>query len=1513
MTFLSYAQNFEDVMLWRALGSIRRGFYIDVGAQHPDIDSVTRAFYDRGWSGINVEPVAAAAARLAAARPRDITLPVALGEAAGEADFFVVAGSGLSTLEPAALPAIAAAGFRADPTRVRVTTLAEICRAHAPDDIHFLKIDVEGGELAVLRGADFRLYRPWIVVVEATAPMSRTETSAAWEPILREAGYVCVYFDGLNRFYLAEERREELADAFRLPPNVFDDFLRVADTEWARRVAEAQAEAAGLRAAAREAGRAVALVQARGEETAELRRIILALHEEQAALRRETDAARAAAAAAEAAAQEAAGWVAAMRASTSWRLTAPLRLSASLVARRRAAPVPDTSQTLAEASLAEVPSLAEAPPLAEAPAPAPPDPPPAPAWVHASPPRGAASGGARRAVHQFHSGSATGDAITNAMLLTRAMLRQQGYASEIFVEHLDPLLAEELRPMAELPLHDDYVLILRHSLGYDAFDRIAALAAPKILLYHNITDPRLLAGAPVLQHYAHLGRAQLASLRGRVAGALADSEFNAIELRRLGFADAQACTLLFDLAALRARAAAKSSLLRTDAFTILFVGRIVASKAQDDLVAAYACFRRDFAAASRLVLVGRYAAEDAYHRGLRAAIAGAGLEGHVTLTGLVADDALHDWYGAADLYVSLSRHEGFAVPLVEAMAYDVPVLALPSGAIPYTLAGTGELLADAAPGHVAAAMAALAADPARRMAIAERQRRSLDRFALERQMPTLLGALARAGAAAPADRATQRATRAALDANLRVAIAGHVNKSYSLAVINRTLALAFEAERPGRVRLCPVEGAPTDDLSEVPEAIRPEIARLAARAAPLSGPELVISQHYPVHVPDARGDVAVAMVFWEESRLPEATIRTLAENFAAVLAPSRFVAKVLVDSGLPIPVRMVGFAPDLDMFRALERPEKRPEGAVFTFLHVSSGFPRKGVDVLLAAFARAFTAADRVRLVVKVFPNPHNDIAAQIARLRAAAPDLAEIALIDRDLPGAELLELYRGADAMVLPSRGEGFNIPAAEAMAAGIPLIVTGFGGHMDFCGPDNARLLAFRFAASASHLATPHSLWAEPDAADLVAALREVVAGPVAAARRVAAARQAVARLSDRGGFVRRVADSAVSLLLAPPPPGRLRIGVVSSWQVRCGVAGYTEALLAAIPGEGDEVTVFCDTRTAPDAADGTTPGARPVRALPIWRLGDAGSMPALATAIAAADPHVLVVQHQPGLLPWGALAELLRARAVLARPVAVTLHNTRHLQEAEQAERDAALAALAGMARVLVHTLADANRLGDLGLTDNVTLFPHGAAAPSQPASEPPRELTAADETVIGCYGFFLPGKGIAALIAAMAILRRSWPRAGLRLVNAAYGTADSAAEIAACRALAAAQDVAVEWHTDYLPNADSVALLAGCDIVALPYQASREASSAALRTALGASGVVAVTGIALFEEAGEAVFRFAGTDPESLAAGLDGLLADAAARRRLRAAAAAWLAERDWGDVGRRLRGLLAGLVNDAGS
>jgi FkbM family methyltransferase len=245
MTFISYAQNFEDVMLWRALKRIKRGFYVDVGANDPDLDSVTKAFYERGWRGINVEPVPEWAEKLREKRPEDVNLQVAAAAETGELMLYELPGTGLSTSRISiATRGAAVHGMQLVERLVRADTLTAICSRVGVTPIHFLKIDVEGAERDVLEGLDLSIIRPWIILVESTLPLTQDESFADWEPILRRGNYQFAYFDGLNRFYVASERADLLA-TFDRPPSVFDEFVPAAQV-----AAEAASQAARGDAAA---------------------------------------------------------------------------------------------------------------------------------------------------------------------------------------------------------------------------------------------------------------------------------------------------------------------------------------------------------------------------------------------------------------------------------------------------------------------------------------------------------------------------------------------------------------------------------------------------------------------------------------------------------------------------------------------------------------------------------------------------------------------------------------------------------------------------------------------------------------------------------------------------------------------------------------------------------------------------------------------------------------------------------------------------------------------------------------------------------------------------------------------------------------------------------------------------------------------------------------------------------------------------------------------------------------
>jgi len=308
---VSFAQNHEDVLLERCFRDQKEGFYVDVGAWDPTEDSVTRHFYDRGWSGLNVEPVAEYFERLQAQRPRDINVQCVVGDEIGTRRFTVIKGSGLSTsreLDVSFLEELDRGGYTQEIVDVPETTLAALCKAHVPEgvEIDFLKVDVEGFEVQVLHSGDWNVFRPRVLVVESMQPVAFDiakgspvveDSSQAWEPYLLTNGYLFASTDGINRFYVRSEEKD-LLKFFATPVNVLDYYVPF-DTAAARQELAAQKQEAQ-------------------EAVDELRRIA-------DELRAELDEAREMVTQLERRCAAGENEIASLLASTSWRSTAPLR------------------------------------------------------------------------------------------------------------------------------------------------------------------------------------------------------------------------------------------------------------------------------------------------------------------------------------------------------------------------------------------------------------------------------------------------------------------------------------------------------------------------------------------------------------------------------------------------------------------------------------------------------------------------------------------------------------------------------------------------------------------------------------------------------------------------------------------------------------------------------------------------------------------------------------------------------------------------------------------------------------------------------------------------------------------------------------------------------------------------------------------------------------------------------------------------------------------------------------
>jgi glycosyltransferase involved in cell wall biosynthesis len=319
------------------------------------------------------------------------------------------------------------------------------------------------------------------------------------------------------------------------------------------------------------------------------------------------------------------------------------------------------------------------------------------------------------------------------LLQVRRLLEDKGVTTESYTEHLRPAMAGRAVDFRSYRARKDDLILYHVAIGSPVADFVRDQPATLALDHHNITPPHFWAGwEPHVVGATAWARNQLAELAGRTALGLADSAFNEQELVELGCHRTAVAPILLDLDAFD-RVADESAVdrLRRDGTVWLFVGRVAPNKAQHDLVKAFAVYRRVYDPDAVLRIVGG-SSSDAYSAAIGKLVSALGLERAVDVTGSVDEAELAAHYAAADVFVCVSEHEGFCVPLLEAMHHGVPIVAHGTTAVGETLAGGGIVLPGKAPSLVAAAVARVHQDPELRESMVVAGRRRLADFSLER-------------------------------------------------------------------------------------------------------------------------------------------------------------------------------------------------------------------------------------------------------------------------------------------------------------------------------------------------------------------------------------------------------------------------------------------------------------------------------------------------------------------------------------------------------------------------------------------------------------------------------------------------------------------------------------------------------------------------------------------------------------------------------------------------------------
>lgn len=752
-----------------------------------------------------------------------------------------------------------------------------------------------------------------------------------------------------------------------------------------------------------------------------------------------------------------------------------------------------------------------------------------------------------------------------------------------------------------------------------------------------------------------------------------------------------------------------------------------------------------------------------------------------------------------------------------------------------------------------------------------------------------------------------------------IRLEGHINGSYSLAAVNRhLLTRLMTSEQPPVLWLAPHEGSPEPSVRSTPGG-EAEVAQLNALTDPTEWQAVAEQQrialyhHYPLIKPEPSHGLPIALFFWEESWVPEEMIATLNEHYAGVIVTAWFVKKVLMDSGCALPIHVIALPlvanPHAQQSSAKDLVRVNQHQAV-NLLHVSSAFPRKGVDVLLQAFEQLAAADPTLTLTVKTFPNPHNQVEGWVEQY-VSAKYRERLHIIIDDYDAAQMAALYQSADIVVLPTRGEGLNMPAIEAGEFSRALVVTGYGAHTDFTPAQHAGWVNYCFDHAQSHFSAGQAVWVEPSVASLTQQVQQQIQQ---LRQRGEGATNAVSKLHD-AIQQRFFSPAAVESLLAAlarlqasgqPDLPPITLSLYTSWNEPCGIAQYSAHLVDALQTIDAKMSVSIN---APQFSKGQRPSSDEQESqLPVSRNWQRSQSPTLAEA----PGNVVWLQHHFAFYELDrALQHQVEQCRRQGKRVYITLHTTRPVIDFDTARRHTVSATLAAFDRVFVHTLDDLNYLKRIGLTDNVTQLPQGVDtcqnAPASIHSQAP---------IIGSFGFLLPHKGVHTLIEAFAALRKRQvlsEAATLRLITAVRDEPSSQEELARCQRTAQRLGIEsqVEWVTDFLPLEEAQRLLAECSTVVLPYQYTQESSSAAVRTAVAACPNILTTPAPIFDEVKDTVWQTRGFDSHDIAEGISRVLnASGSELNDYHQARQDWLDARQWSRLGQRYHQLIqAGLID----
>ncbi len=1104
------------------------------------------------------------------------------------------------------------------------------------------------------------------------------------------------------------------------------------------------------------------------------------------------------------------------------------------------------------------------------------------------------------AIDQFHSGSASGDAVTNSMFFIQKLLENAGYISRIYVEHIADDLKDKVISYKCYKPDKNQILLIHHSFGHDLDEWLKKLKGyNNILIYHNITPESYFPKGSSFYHYSIKGREQLKLLKNIVIGAIGASELNSKELKKLEFKNVQTIPLLMDIEKI-VNIKWNPSVFENNkkTFNILYVGRIAENKCHHDLIEIYKIFTQMSDRDSKLILAGDITSKD-YHKRLYELIYKYRLHNKVIITGKISDGDLIAYYKVSDVFLCMSDHEGFGVPLIEAMVFDVPVVAYDSSNIKNTLNGAGILFKEKNYEDIAGFLSVLSKNKILRRNILNGQREVIKNYSENRIKNALFSFFNETG--------IETNNNTIDDQHLqynKYQIEGPFDSSYSLALVNREMALALNELYPDKVSLFSTEGPgnfePDRDFLEH----NPVVKKLWMNSKNTSIIDVIARNLYPPRVDDMRGYINMLHSYgWEESAFPEEYVQNFNLYLDVITVNSAYTRKILIDNGVTVPVYVTSLGAD-HVLKVSPMKYSGYTGKGFKFLHVSSGFPRKGIDILLKAYIEAFSADHDVTLIIKTFPNIHNTIEKDIDEIKYNNPDCPEIILINKDLDYGYIVDLYKKCNVLVAPSRGEGFGLPMAEAMLLDIPVITTAYGGQTDFCTEETAWLIDYKFSKSKTHLGLANSVWVEPDSGHLAELMKEITLLPQEKIKeKTRRAKNYILNnftWADCAGRLEESKDKIRSLPLFNEK--KIRLGLISTWNSKCGIAEYSRLLTEHLDKDFFDMVIFANSNERTVKHDKEN-------VIRCWedRFNN-HNLNNLVESILREHIDVILIQFNFGFFEMQAFSNMLDLLKEKGIKIFVIFHST---ADVKKPDLNISLSwikeSLKNTDRLFVHNISDLNRFKSFGLINNVTLLPHGVLDRKVKNTEDMKRLFGfSGKTVISSYGFLLPHKGIKELIQAFHILQEADSDLHLLLVNALYPNPVSDLVKAECDRVIKELNLTskITMIHDFLEDDEALLLLECSDMIVFPYQNTQESASGAVRFGLSAGRPVICTPLDIFNDVEEIVHTLPGNTPEAIAIGIGSLLYDRDMLNKKIEVQKKWVKSTGWEYTGQRLGNLI---------